>query len=45
MTISVGLAINNRLVIGIISAPCIGKLFAAVKGRGATCNGKPIKVR
>jgi len=44
VTISVGLTINGKLVIGIISAPCIGKLYAAVKGRGATCNSKPIKV-
>ena len=44
MTTSVALAINRRIVIGIINAPCIGKLFAAVKGRGATLNDKPIKV-
>ena len=44
VTISVGLTINGKLVIGIINAPCIGKLYAAVKGRGATCNGKPMKV-
>jgi len=36
VTISVGLTINGKLVIGIISAP--------FKGRGATCNSKPIKV-
>jgi len=44
VSISVGLTINGKLVIGIINAPCIGKLYAAVKGRGATCNSKPIKV-
>jgi len=44
VTISVALAINRRLVLGIISAPCIGKLYAARKNHGATLNGKPIKV-
>ena len=44
VTISVGLTINGKLIIGIISAPCIGKLYAAVKGQGATCNGIPMKV-
>ena len=38
------MAINRRLVLGIISAPCIGKLYAARKNHGATLNGKPIKV-
>ena len=44
MTISVALAINRKLVIGIINAPCIGKLYAACKNQGATLNGKPMKV-
>lgn len=44
VTISIGLVIDKKLVIGIVSAPCIGKLFAAVKGKGATLNGKPMKV-
>ena len=38
------LAINRKLVIGIISAPCIGKLYAACKNGGATINGKPMRV-
>ena len=38
------LAINRKLVIGIISAPCIGKLYAAYKNGGATINGKPMRV-
>lgn len=45
VTISVALAINHRLVIGIIAAPCIGKIYTAIKGQGAKLNGKPIKVK
>ena len=36
---SVGLAINKKLVLGIINAPCIDKCYTAVKGKGAFLNG------
>jgi fructose-1,6-bisphosphatase/inositol monophosphatase family enzyme len=45
VSISVALAIGRRLVLGIISAPCLGKTYSAIKGRGATLNGKPMKAR
>lgn len=44
VTISVALAINRKLVMGIIAAPCIGKVYTAIKGQGAKLNGKPITV-
>ena len=37
---SVGLAINKKLVLGIINAPCIDKCYSAIKGKGAFLNGE-----
>ena len=37
--ISVGLAINRRLVLGIVSVPMIGHTYTAIKGKGAFLNG------
>ena len=42
--VSIGLAISQELVVGVIMAPFIDRLYTAVKGYGARCNGKPIKV-
>ena len=39
---SVGLAINKKLVLGIINAPIIGHMYTAVKGQGAFLNGEKI---
>ncbi len=36
--ISIGLAINRRLVLGIISVPMIGHTYTAIKGKGAFLN-------
>ena len=36
---SVGLAINKKLVLGIINAPLIGLCYTAIKGKGAYLNG------
>ena len=44
VSISVGLVINKRIVIGIVFAPVIGKMYTAIKGKGAFLNGKPMKV-
>ena len=44
VTISVALAINKKIVLGIVSAPCIGKTFTAIKGQGCKLNGQNIKV-
>ena len=37
---SVGLAINKKLVLGIINAPMIDHCYTAIKGQGAWLNGK-----
>jgi len=41
---SIGLAVNRRLVIGIINCPVIGFLYTARKGHGAFLNGKKLSV-
>ena len=40
---SVGLAINKKLVLGIINAPIIGHMYTAIKGKGAFLNGEKIQ--
>lgn len=42
--VSIGLLIEKRVVLGIVYSPFIDRLYTAVKGGGAFCNGKPIKV-
>ncbi|KAK7574246.1 hypothetical protein V9T40_011437 [Parthenolecanium corni] len=42
--ISIGLAINKEVVLGIISVPVPNLMFSAVKGCGAFLNGNPIHV-
>ena len=42
--ISIALAIQNVVVLGIILNPVNGELFSAIKDQGADLNGKPIKV-
>jgi len=41
---SVGLTVNKKLVLGVVNCPLIGKLYHAVKGLGAFCNGKKMGV-
>lgn len=41
--ISIALAVNKELQIGIIYNPILGQLFTARKGQGAYLNGNPIK--
>ncbi|XP_028392369.1 inositol monophosphatase 1-like [Dendronephthya gigantea] len=41
--ISIALAINKELVVGVIYNPILDEMFSAITGHGATCNGKPIK--
>jgi hypothetical protein len=43
-SISVGLAINRRLVLGIVSVPMIGHTYTAIKGKGAFLNGDQVTV-
>ncbi len=43
-TISIAFALNDDIAVGVVLNPVSGELFTAVKGKGATLNGKPIKV-
>jgi myo-inositol-1(or 4)-monophosphatase len=43
-SISLALLRSGRPVLGIVDAPLIGERYLAVEGRGATCNGKRIRV-
>ena len=42
--ISVGLAINRKVVFGVVSVPMIGHTYSAIKGRGAFLNGDQVKL-
>lgn len=42
--VSLGLLQNNRPVAGILAAPALGETYAALRGAGATLNGRPIAV-
>ena len=42
--ISVALAVNRKVEIGIVYLPILGQLYTARKGKGAFMNGKAIKV-
>lgn len=44
VAISIGLAINKEVVIGVIYNCILDEMYSAIIGHGATCNGKPIKV-
>ncbi len=42
--VSVGLVLGGESILGVVFNPYLDELFAAVKGCGATCNGRPISV-
>jgi len=42
--VSIAYAIGGEPVIGLISLPCVGRLYSAVRGGGAWCDGVPIHV-
>jgi myo-inositol-1(or 4)-monophosphatase len=42
--VSLGLARDGVLVFGLVADPLRGETFAAARGRGATLNGRPIRV-
>jgi myo-inositol-1(or 4)-monophosphatase len=41
--VSIAYAIAGEPVIGLIYLPCVGTLYSAARGEGATCNGVPIQ--
>lgn len=43
--VSIGLTIKKEPVLGVVFSPFLDKLYVGRKGRGSTCNGKPISVR
>src|SRR5215470_6314618 len=40
--VSIAYAIVGEPVIGLIYLPCVGRLYSAIRGGGATCNDAPI---
>jgi myo-inositol-1(or 4)-monophosphatase len=42
--ISIALARQDEMILGLVLNPMDGELFAAISGKGAELNGKPIKV-
>jgi len=42
--VSIGLVVDGEPVLGVIHDPLRGETFAAMAGRGATCNGRSIHV-
>lgn len=42
--VSVGLEFESRVIVGVVYNPSLDELFSAERGRGATLNGKPLKV-
>lgn len=43
-SVSLALAKNNEIILGIINAPFLGEIFTAEKGEGAFLNGRKIQV-
>jgi myo-inositol-1(or 4)-monophosphatase len=41
--VSIAYAVAGEPLIGLIYLPCVDRLYSAVRGRGATCNGVPIQ--
>src|SRR5437868_4447695 len=44
VSISVALAIDGEPCVGVVHAPFLQETYAAIRGTGATCNGRPIRV-
>jgi myo-inositol-1(or 4)-monophosphatase len=43
-TISIALAVREKIVLGLVLNPMDGELYSAIAGKGAALNGKPIRV-
>jgi myo-inositol-1(or 4)-monophosphatase len=44
VSISVALAVDGEPCVGVVHAPFLQETYAAIRGAGATCNGRPIQV-
>jgi fructose-1,6-bisphosphatase/inositol monophosphatase family enzyme len=42
--VSIGLAVQQQPVVGVVYNPMLGEMFCAAKGSGAFLNDKPISV-
>lgn len=42
--VSIGLAINKEVVVGVVYNPILDQMFTACKGKGAYCNGSKLEV-
>jgi len=42
--VSVAAEVDGEVVVGVVEVPTLGETFAAVRGRGATRNGVPVRV-
>ena len=42
--VSIAYVVGGEPVIGLVYLPCDGRLYTAVRGRGAWCNGQPLRV-
>ena len=45
VAVCIGLAVEKQPLLGVVFFPMLEQLYTAVKGGGAHCNGKPIKVK
>lgn len=42
--VSIGAELHGEPLVGVVQVPSAGETFAAVRGEGATCNGRPLRV-
>ncbi len=42
--VAIGLQHKGEMLVGVVTAPALGKTFTAIKGGGAFCNDEPIRV-
>lgn len=42
--VSIGAELDGEPLLGVVQVPSAGETFAAVRGEGATCNGRPLRV-
>lgn len=42
--VSIAFSLEGKVMVGVVLLPVSGELFAAVRGQGATCNDRPIRV-